>query len=292
MYALTIALNHKEKGKNPDRISKHLIEHIPNYNWDYIDFPASTPDYKIFEENNEDIALNILYVPLDTEEIRPEYISKYNFTRTNQETVLKITDNNRTWHFLALKSKPTEDGYMKPLEAFSQLMRNKSSKSHENYYCYGCFHSLRCQSTLEKHTKLCKDHDCCKIKLPEKGKNIKKHKYGTKALRLNDMIYLDLECVLFKYDSCSNNPNQSHRENDAYHQAYGYSTTILRNHSKETTVAYHRGKDCLSKLCKKLREKATELFNTEKLPMTTLTHKQQKKHNESDKCHICKTKFI
>ena len=106
------------------------------------------------------------------------------------------------------------------------------------------------------------------------------------------MIYLDLECVLFKYDSCSNNPNQSHRENDAYHQAYGYSTTILRNHSKETTVAYHRGKDCLSKLCKKLREKATELFNTEKLPMTTLTHKQQKKHNESDKCHICKTKFI
>ena len=181
---------------------------------------------------------------------------------------------------------------MKPLKVFSRLMRDKSSKSHENYYCYGCFHSFRCQSTLEKHTQLCEDHDYCKIKLPEKGKNIKKHKYGTKPLRLNDMIYLVLECVLFKYDSCSNNPNQSHRENDAYHQAYGYSTTILRNHSKETTVAYHRGKDCLSKLCKKLREKATELFNTEKLPMTTLTHKQQKKHNESDKCHICKTKFI
>ena len=83
MYAVTIALNHKEIGKNPDRISKKLIEHIPKYNWDYTDFPASIPDYKIFEKNNGDIALNNLYVPYDTEEIRPEYISKYNFSRKN-----------------------------------------------------------------------------------------------------------------------------------------------------------------------------------------------------------------
>ena len=44
MYALTIALNHKEIGKNPDRISKKLIEHIPKYSWGYIDSPAAIPD--------------------------------------------------------------------------------------------------------------------------------------------------------------------------------------------------------------------------------------------------------
>ena len=54
-------------------------------------------------------------------------------------------------------------------------MQGKSSKSHENYYFCGYFHSFRSQSTLEKHTELCKDHDYCKINLPEKGKNIKKH---------------------------------------------------------------------------------------------------------------------
>ena len=80
--------------------------------------------------------LNILYVPHDTDEIRPEYISKYNFNCKNQVTLLKITDNNGMWHFLALKSKPTEDGYMKTIKSFSRLMRNKSSKSHENYCCY------------------------------------------------------------------------------------------------------------------------------------------------------------
>ena len=71
-YALTIALNNKEIGKNPDPISKKLIEHISKYSWDYIDFPAAIPDYKIFEKNNEDIALNILSFPYNTEEIRPE----------------------------------------------------------------------------------------------------------------------------------------------------------------------------------------------------------------------------
>ena len=50
MYALTIPLNHKEIEPKPERISKKLIEQIPKYNWDYIDFPASIPDYKIFEK--------------------------------------------------------------------------------------------------------------------------------------------------------------------------------------------------------------------------------------------------
>ena len=104
MYALTIALNHKEIGKNPDRISKRHIEHIPKYNWDYIDFPASIPDYKIFEKNNEDIALNTPYFPYNEQEIRPEYISNYNFDRKNQVALLKITDDKGTWHFLSLKS--------------------------------------------------------------------------------------------------------------------------------------------------------------------------------------------
>ena len=107
-----------------------------------------------------------------------------------------------------------------------------------------------------------------------------------------DLIYLDLECLLLRIDSCPNSINKCYTENIAYHEACGYSTTILRKHSKETTTSYHRKKDCLSKLCKELGEKATELFNTEKLPMTLLTHKQQKKHNESDKCHVCKKEFI
>ena len=67
---------------------------------------------------------------------------------------------------------------------------------------------------------------------------------------MNDIIFLNLECLFLKYDFCSNNPDKSYTKNDAYHEACGYSTSVLRNHSKETIICYYRGKDCLSKLCK------------------------------------------
>ena len=128
MFAVTIALYHKEIGKKLGHISQKLLDCVLKFNWDYIDFPASISTIKYLEKNNEDVALNILYVSYDTEQIRPEYISKYNFDRKNQLTLLKITDGKGAWHFLALKSEPTEDGFMRPTKDFSRLMENKSSK--------------------------------------------------------------------------------------------------------------------------------------------------------------------
>ena len=89
-------------------------------------------------------------------------------------------------------------------------MRDISSSVYENHYCFGCFHSFRCNSTLEKHTELCKDIDFCEIKLPKVAENIKKHDFGSKSLRMNYIICVDLERLLVKYDACSNNPNKSH----------------------------------------------------------------------------------
>ena len=97
---------------------------------------------------------------------------------------------------------------MKPTKRFSRLMRDISSNAHENYYFFGCFHSFRCESTLEKHTQLCKDHSFCKIKLPDDDNKMKKQKYFSKALRMNDIIYLDLECLLVNQGTCLNNPNK------------------------------------------------------------------------------------
>ena len=37
---------------------------------------------------------------------------------------------------------------------------------------------------------------------------MKKHKYFSKALRMNDIIYLDLECLLVNQGTCLNNPNK------------------------------------------------------------------------------------
>ena len=63
-YAVTLALNLDKIRKNPQRISK-IKPFIDQYNWKDIDFPSTSKDWKKFEQNNE-IALNILYVPHNT----------------------------------------------------------------------------------------------------------------------------------------------------------------------------------------------------------------------------------
>ena len=65
-YAVTLALNLDKIRKDPQRISK-IKPFIEQYDWKDIDFLAMSKDRRKLELNNE-IALNILYVPHNTRE--------------------------------------------------------------------------------------------------------------------------------------------------------------------------------------------------------------------------------
>ena len=93
-YALTVALNYERIKDNPEKISK-IKPFIDKYNRKEIDFPSHSKDWKKFESNNKSIALNILYVPHNTEKIRRVYNSKYNLTRESQVILLMITDGEK-----------------------------------------------------------------------------------------------------------------------------------------------------------------------------------------------------
>ena len=60
---------------------------------------------------------------------------------------------------------------------------------------------------------------------------------------------------------------------------------------KKSKLNYYRGKDCIEKLCKKLKESATEIINREKKEMAPLTHEENNFYNEQVICYICKEKF-
>ena len=90
-YAITTALNYQNIDHHPERISK-LKPFIDNYNWDNICFPAGHKDYSAFEKNNSDIAINILYVPHNTKQVKQAYISKHNNERDTHANLLMITD--------------------------------------------------------------------------------------------------------------------------------------------------------------------------------------------------------
>ena len=119
-YALTVALNCEKIKKYPQRILK-IKPFLDQYTWNGIDFPSHSKDWKMFDSNTKSIALNILYVPHNTEKIRLAYMSKHNLKRESQVILLMITDGKK-WHYLAVKG-------------LSTLLKGITSKHVEDFYC-------------------------------------------------------------------------------------------------------------------------------------------------------------
>ena len=60
---------------------------------------------------------------------------------------------------------------------------------------------------------------------------------------------------------------------------------------KENKHDHYKGKDCIDKLCKKLKEHAMKIINYEKKEMMLLTDEENRSYGEQDTCHVCKGKF-
>ena len=89
--AVTLALNLDNIDNHPERISK-IKPFINQYNWKDIDFPSTNKDWRKLELNNN-IALNILYIPHNTKKIQLAYRSKNNLTRDEQVILLMMVKN-------------------------------------------------------------------------------------------------------------------------------------------------------------------------------------------------------
>ena len=172
------------------------------------------------------IAFNILYVPQNKKEIGVSYKSKYNRKRENQVVLLMIADGKKH-HYLALKSIPTANGYNRPIESLSRLLRRVTSNHDGDFYCMSCFHSICSDDSLRKHKRLCGNHNYCNVDMPEKNKNKLKYRYGEKLLKAPFIIYADLECLLKKEQSCQNNPKKSYTERKAKHKPSRYSWSLI-----------------------------------------------------------------
>ena len=124
--------------RDPQRISK-IKPFINQYNWKDIDFPPTNKDWKKIELNNE-VALNILYIPHNTRKIQVAYKSKQNLTCDKRVILLMIT-NGEKWHYLTVKNLPG-------------LLRGITSTHKEDFYCLNSFHSYRTKNKLELHEKI------------------------------------------------------------------------------------------------------------------------------------------
>ena len=249
-YALTVALTHEEIRNNPQRITK-IKYFINTYNWKDIKFLSHSNDWEKFEQNNKTIAFNIFFGPYNTKQIRPAYISKYNYKRDNQVVLLMITDNEK-WHYLAVKS-------------VSGLLRGTTSNHDGDFYCLNYFHSYTKMKKLKKHGKTCRNYDFCRMIMPKENNKILKYNPGEKSLKVPFITYTDLECILRKMNACQVNPTKSYTEKKAEHELSGYSRVKCCSFDKSKTECnYYREQDCIKIFCRDLRDRAMKIINLEK----------------------------
>ena len=190
-----------------------------------------------------------------------------------------MISNGKNQHYLAVTS-------------LSGLLQGMSSNHKEDFYCLNCFNSYTSKNKFKEHEELCNTHDSCGIEIPKWVEKILKCNPGEKSLKSPFAIYLDLECLLKKKQSCQNNPEKSYTAKKARHEPSGWAMLArCLFDKKENKFNYYKGKYCIEKLCKKLKKHAMKIISYEEKEMIPLTKEQNKFCKEQEACHICKEKF-
>ena len=133
-YAITLVSNYQKINNNQQEIY-NIKTFLDQHDWNGIDFPSHKKDWNMFELNNKTITLNVLFIPDNTKQIRPAYISKYNLNRKKQVILLIITTNKK-YHYLFVKR-------------LSALLKGITSKHDGGFYCLNCLYSFRAENALK-----------------------------------------------------------------------------------------------------------------------------------------------
>ena len=150
------------------------------------------------------------------------------------------------WHYIALKSESTDDGFNRPVKSVSKLFRGITANHNGDFHCLSCLHSFRTYNVLKKHERLCENDDFCCVEMPIKFNKILKYNHGEKSLKTPFVIYVDLKCLFLKQQSCQNNPDESYAKRKAIHEACGCSLDLICSFDlKEDKHSFYRGNDCI-----------------------------------------------
>ena len=283
-WAVTVALHHNDIGKNCQRISK-IKSYTEKYNWSGIKFPTPSNQWKKFESQNPDVALNVLSA--EGFKIRQAYISKRNSSRKCVD--LLIVKSGDKEHYVAIKS-------------LSRLLRGVTSTNNGDFYCRNCLGSFRTKNACEDHFEACKDHDFCYVKMPEEG-SILKYQEGSKSIRVPFVIYADTESILRPIQGadsrCTCNDPECVEEHGAFtrdvneHVGCGVAMLIKFAHGEyERAFKQCRGEDAITKFCKTLKVEVERAIRYRKKAMYPLTDDEKRNHRKARECHLCKGVFV
>ena len=137
----------------------------------------------------------------------------------------------------------------------SALLRLKTGNNHGDFYCLNGFRAYTTENKLESHKRVCENHDYCCIEVPNEDNKILKYNQGEKSMKVPFIIYVDLECLLEKMNTCHNNPEKSSATKINKHTPSGYSLfTYCSFDETKNKLSHDMGKNCMKKFCLDLKK--------------------------------------
>ena len=152
-WAVIAAMKWREIGGHPERISK-LRRYEDDFEWDGINFPASTRDIKRFESRNE-ITINVLAF-----EDKKVYICRKGKEYDQVANLMLITDLNNK-HYDAIKS-------------LSRLLHSSNTKNEKaQYFCINCLQGFNEKKSRDEHYVYCRNNEAVRTEMPNKNPIVK-----------------------------------------------------------------------------------------------------------------------
>ena len=76
------------------------------------------------------------------------------------------------------------------------------------------------------------------------------------------------------------------------HEPCGYSLDLVGSFdSKQNKQRFYKGRNCIEKFCKDLKELPTKIVNCKEKEMIPLTDSENRFYEEQEVCHICQKEF-
>ena len=128
--------------------------------------------------------------------------------------------------------------------------------------------------------------------MPNENNKIIKLNHGEMRMKVSFIICPDLKFLLHKLSICYNNPEKLSATKINKHIPSGYSLfTHCSFDLRKNKLDCYRGKNCMKRFCKDLKEHATKIINYEKKEMMPITDEENNSYKKQKVCYICKNGF-
>ena len=133
------------------------------------------------------------------------------------------------------------------------MFEGKLSNHHGDFYCLNCLNSYTTENKLKEHEEIYNNHDSCCIQMPNWIEEILKYNPEEKSLKAPFEKNTNLVKTI---------PKSLTQKKKFRHEPSGWTMlTKCSFDKKENKCYYYRGKDCIDKMCKKLKKHVLKIIN-------------------------------